>query len=133
MEKNNYLLRISNPKKKKFNEKYNKSIILSSNFNNNSSLALKNKNLDLKKVKSLKQRLNKKNKSIIIFNYKSSNKYYNIKNNITYSSKTNSKMKQKIKNKKNLEKRSCPGNYNLIWINANNSSKKRHLLNLNIY
>ena len=121
MEKNNYLLRTSNPKKKKFNEKYNKSIILSSNFNNNSSLALKNKNLDLKKVKSLKQRLNKKNKSIIIFNYKSSNKYYNIKNNINYSSKANSKEKEQIKSKKNSEKRSCPGNYNLIWINANNS------------
>ena len=124
MEKNNYLLRKSNPKKKKFNEKNNKSTILSSNINNNSSLALKNKNF-VKKVKTIKDRLNKKNNSIIIFNYKSSNKYYNIKNNINYSSKTNSKIKHKIKIKKKAEKKCCPGYYNLIWINANNSSKKK--------
>jgi hypothetical protein len=125
MEKNNYLLRISNPKKKKFNEKYNKSSILSSNINNNSSISLKKNNIDLKKVKSLKKRLNKKNNSIIIFNYKSSNKYYNIKNNINYSSKAKSKIKQNIKSKKKVEKRCCPGNYSLIWINANNSPYKK--------
>ena len=124
MEKNNYLLRKSNPKKKKFSEKYSKSTILSSNINNNSALKLKNKNLE-KKVKSIKNRLTKKNNSIIIFNYKSSNKYYNIKNNINYSSKANSKIKQKIKTKKKSEKKCCPGYYNLIWINANNSSKKK--------
>ena len=132
MEKNNYLLRESNPKKKKFSEKYNKTTILSSNINNNSSLALKNKNF-IKKVKTIKCRLNKKNNSIIIFNYKRSNKYYNIKNNINYSLKANNKIKNKIKTKKKPEKECCPGYYNLIWINANNSSKKRHLLNLNIY
>ena len=132
MEKNNYLLRESNPKKKKFSEKYNKTTILSSNINNNSSPALKNKNF-IKKVKTIKCRLNKKNNSIIIFNYKRSNKYYNIKNNINYSLKANNKIKNKIKTKKKPEKECCPGYYNLIWINANNSSKKRHLLNLNIY
>jgi hypothetical protein len=124
MEKNNYLLRTSNPKKKKFNEKNSKSTILNSSINNNSSAALKNKNFDLKKVKSLKSRLNKNN-SIIIFNYKSNNKYYNIKNNINYSSKANIKIKPKIKSKKKAEKSCCPGYYRLIWINANNSSIKK--------
>ena len=124
MEKNNYLLRISNPKKRKFNQKIIKTTILNSSINNNSSAALKNKNFDLKKVKSLKSRLNKNN-SIIIFNYKSNNKYYNIKNNINYSSKANIKIKPKIKSKKKAEKSCCPGYYRLIWINANNSSIKK--------
>jgi hypothetical protein len=75
-------------------------------------------------VKSLKSRLNKNN-SIIIFNYKSNNKYYNIKNNINYSSKANIKIKPKIKSKKKAEKSCCPGYYRLIWINANNSSIKK--------
>ena len=124
MEKNNYLLRTSNPKKRKFNQKIIKTTILNSSINNNSSAALKNKNFDLKKVKSLKSRLNKNN-SIIIFNYKSNNKYYNIKNNINYSSKANIKIKPKIKSKKKAEKSCCPGYYRLIWINANNSSIKK--------
>ena len=126
MEKNNYLLRTSNPKKKKFNEKISKSAILNSTINNNSSIALKNKNLDLKKVKKIKNKLKKKN-SIIIFNYKSSNKYYNIKNNINYSSKdkVNSKIKHKINSKTKVKKSCLPGYYSIIWLNANNSSKKK--------
>ena len=120
MNKYNYLLRVSNPKKKKLNEKYNKSSVISSFINNNSSMELKNKYFGLKKMESIKNKLNKKNNSIIIFNYKSNNKYYNIKNNINNSLIYNSKIKSKKKEKNNF----CPGYYNLIWMNANNSSKK---------
>ena len=97
MNKYNYLLRVSNPKKKKLNEKYNKSSVISSFINNNSSMELKNKYFGLKKMESIKNKLNKKNNSIIIFNYKSNNKYYNIKKNINNSLIYNSKIKSKKK------------------------------------
>ena len=95
-----------------------------------------------KKTLNTKKRKDEKNQPIFIFNYKYDNNYYKINNNKSFNSskkiithqkedkkriKTNYSIKKaKKKNyiKLNQEKK-FPGYYNLIYINANNSLKKK--------
>ena len=153
MEKNNYISRISNPKKKKlFKDKTSQNKSNSHNELNSQNNSINNEFfeninnklcIDLKKKKKEKKQISKKekklnNKPIIIFNnnyynnyYKLNDKIYNSNKNIFRDSKetknfkiiNNNTKRKKLKinlNKLNEEK-NCPGYYNLIQLNANNS------------
>ena len=158
MNKNDYISKVHNPKKKKIIEDNS-----NSNNNLNSRISLypldkshikkkktfeKSKTVQLnsnnKKIKTLKKKGIKKNmkyQPIFIFNYKYDNNYYKInrkKSDKNTSSKIifNKKGKSKLfatrnnksfknKNTKLNKEEKCPGYYNLIRINSNNSSKRK--------
>ena len=152
MEKNNYIIRKSNPKKKK---KVRKKNIPENNSNSkndfNSTLLIyqHKKNKIIQKNNKETKKISKKDKTkasnikaktrnnqpIFIFNYKFDNNYYNSKfnsskKNLNYNDKLKSNNRKKTKkynqpiSKMNKELK-FPGYYNLIQINANNSIKNK--------
>ena len=155
MEKNNYIIRKSNPKKKKNIRKKN---IPENNSNSkndfNSTLLIyqhkKNKiiqknNKETKKNNKISKKDKTKssnikakarnNQPIFIFNYKFDNNYYNSKFNsskkhLNYNDKLKSNNRKKtVKYNQPISKMNkelkFPGYYNLIQINANNSIKNK--------
>ena len=152
MEKNNYIIRKSNPKKKK---KIRKKNIPENNSNSkndfNSTLLIyqHKKNKIIQKNNKETKKISKKDKTkasnikaktrnnqpIFIFNYKFDNNYYNSKfnsskKNLNYNDKLKSNNRKKtIKYNQPISKMNkelkFPGYYNLIQINANNSIKNK--------
>ena len=148
MEKNNYITRIFNPKKKKPKDYHNVSDYNpNSKIENSSSkrialikkeiFTIKNKNKSEKNIvrmtKTIKKNKLKNTKPIFIFNYKYGDNYYNnnsfMKSKKIYNHKSKSKTiinkirlkTVKIKKSKINKEKQFPGYYNLIQINANNS------------
>jgi uncharacterized membrane protein SpoIIM required for sporulation len=125
-------------KKIKFGNKKNKNFVKKNNKLNF------NKKLIKSDIFDKNQKDAKKNQPIFIFNYKYDNNYYKINNKSSNSSKqkiltcNNKKGKSKTKNQKKEktlriitkpnEEKKWPGFYNLIQIDANNSSKKKPLM-----
>ena len=146
MEKNNYITRIFNPKKKKPKDYHNVSDYNPNYKIENSSskrialikkeiFTIKNKNKSEKNIVRMTKTI-KKNKlknTKPIFNYKYGDNYYNnnsfMKSKKIYNHKSKSKTiinkirlkTVKIKKSKINKEKQFPGYYNLIQINANNS------------
>ena len=145
MEKNNYITKIQNPRKKN----YCKTIIedqanKSNNFYNSMNLLNQNQIMKMKKNKTIKNEIkfNKTNKNylqgnskinnnkpIIVSNFKTYKNIKKLTNNLFNSSKNrlNAKfLKIKKANYPKLNKEGkFPGYYNLIQINANNSKNNK--------
>ena len=135
MERNNYITRIQNPKKKTkrknndIDQGYNSSIIdvFNKEIKDNDNIITKDVKMSDMKSK------NQNTQPILILNYKCNNHYFKDNKNSHNSSKkrlfntskikfSNTIMRKKIP-KLNKEK-NCPGYYNLIHINAKNTLTK---------
>ena len=152
MQKNNYITKIYNPKRKKKKSKSHKKLnfnpINLSNSGNEEKEKIINKNLEKDEKNNSKNKSNNKsNQPIFIFNYKFNNKIYksnisgkkmnknklykknsekNENSNISFMNKNmNKRRTRKLEKVKLNKEKNCPGYYNLIYINANNSSNNK--------